>query len=76
MKGSTGVALKGVRTVDYDELGRRQAQIFERGLLGAGAAIEGPAVVEDPAASTVVPPGHLLHVDEWGNLVIETGEAA
>jgi N-methylhydantoinase A len=64
-------AKKGVRIVDYDELGRREATIFERGELGAGARIEGPAVIEDPAASTVVFPGQRVEVDEWGNLIIE-----
>jgi N-methylhydantoinase A len=74
-QGSIDVALKGVRTVDFDELGRRQASIYERALLGHGAVIDGPAVIEDPAASTVLLPGQLLRVDEWGNLIIETGEA-
>jgi N-methylhydantoinase A len=64
-------ARKGSRVVDYDELGRCEATIFERGELGAGARIEGPAVIEDPAASTVVFPGQRLEVDEWGNLIIE-----
>ena len=67
----TDGARKGVRIVDYDELGRREASIFERGSLGAGALIEGPAVVEDPAASTVVFPGQHVEVDRWGNLIIE-----
>jgi N-methylhydantoinase A len=70
--GDAASACKGVRSVDFDELGRRDAQIFERSLLGAGAELEGPAVVEEPAASTVVFPGQLLHVDEFGNLVVET----
>jgi N-methylhydantoinase A len=73
-RGSSDVALKGVRTVDFDDLGRQQAAIYERSLLGHGAEIAGPAVVEDPAASTVLLPGQLLQVDEWGNLIIETSD--
>jgi N-methylhydantoinase A len=69
--GGAGGALKGTRAVDFDELGRHDAGIYERGLLGAGASLEGPAVVEEPAASTVVFPGQSLRVEEHGLLVIE-----
>jgi N-methylhydantoinase A len=70
--GDASVALKGTRDVDFDELGRREARIYERAQLGAGAGLEGPAVIEEPAASTVVFPGQRLRVDEYGNLIIET----
>ncbi len=66
-------AFKGTRLVDFDDLGRYETRIYERGRLGAGARLEGPAVVEEPAASTVVLPGQKLHVDTSGNLIIETG---
>jgi N-methylhydantoinase A len=65
-------ALKGTRDVDFDELGRHEARIYERDRLGAGAELEGPAVVEEPAASTVVFPGQRLHVDELGILIVNT----
>jgi N-methylhydantoinase A len=71
--GGIEAALKGEREVDFDKHGRHTAAIYGRSALGAGLTIEGPAVVEDPAASTVVFPGQTLHVDEWGNLLIETG---
>jgi N-methylhydantoinase A len=67
----TDGARKGVRIVDYDELGRCEASIFERESLGAEARIDGPAVIADPAASTVVFPGQHVEVDRWGNLIIE-----
>jgi N-methylhydantoinase A len=67
-------ALKGTRDVDFDELGRHEARIYERSLLGAGAELEGPAVVEEPAASTVVFPGQRLTVDEYGILIVELEE--
>ena len=57
--------------VDFDELGRHASRIFERVLLGAGAELEGPAVIEEPAASTVVFPGQRLRVDELGNLIVQ-----
>jgi N-methylhydantoinase A len=70
--GDAAAALKGARDVDFDELGRREARIYERELLGAGAELEGPAVVEEPAASTVVFPGQRLRVDEYGSMIIDT----
>jgi N-methylhydantoinase A len=73
--GDASGALKGSRAVDFDELGRHEARIYERAGLAAGAALEGPAVVEEPAASTVVFPGQMLRVEEHGLLVIE-GNAA
>jgi N-methylhydantoinase A len=70
--GDGAAAAKGSRDVDFDALGRREAQVYERELLGPGAELEGPAVVEEPAASTVVFPGQRLRVDDFGNLIIET----
>jgi len=64
-------ARKGEREVDFDELGRHRSAVYERALLGASAQVEGPAVVEEPAASTVLFPGDRLLVDDYGNLVIE-----
>jgi N-methylhydantoinase A len=64
-------AHKGEREVDFDELGRHRSAVYERALLGAGAQVDGPAVVEEPAASTVLFPGDRLLVDDYGNLIIE-----
>lgn len=66
-------AAKGTRLVDFDDLGRFATNIYERDRLGAGAVLEGPAVIEEAAASTLVLPGQTLHVDWFGNLIIETG---
>jgi len=41
--------------------------------LRAGNRIDGPALVEEHASTTVALPGDRLHVDEFGNLVIEVG---
>ncbi|MGH3134779.1 MAG: hydantoinase/oxoprolinase family protein [Gaiellaceae bacterium] len=70
--GDARPALKGTRDVDFDELGTQEARIYERSGLGAGTELEGPAVIEEPAASTVVFPRQRLRVDEYGNLIIET----
>jgi len=39
------------------------AEIYEMGLLRAGNKIEGPAVIESPASSYVVPPDYLTKLD-------------
>ncbi len=66
---------KGRRMVDFDEDGRQESVIYERDRLQAGVPIEGPAVIEEPAATTVVYPGQRATVDHIGNIVIETGVA-
>jgi N-methylhydantoinase A len=70
--GDAERALKGAREVDFDELGWQEARIYERDRLPAGAQLDGPAVIEEPAASTVVFPGQRVQVDEYGNLFVET----
>jgi N-methylhydantoinase A len=70
--GDVAAAVKGMRAVDFDESGRHDATLYERSLLGAGAVVEGPAVIEEPAASTVVFPGQAARVDQHGLLVVES----
>ncbi|MEA2596604.1 MAG: N-methylhydantoinase [Thermomicrobiales bacterium] len=65
--------MKSQRTVDYDEWGHLVSAIYERGNLRPGVPIHGPAVIEEPAATTVVYPGMTARVDEIGNILIETG---
>ena len=65
-------ALTGERMVDFGDGAPRATAIFQRARLGAGAAAAGPAIVEDPAATTVVLPGQTFAVDELGSIVIDT----
>jgi len=69
--GTLKKALKGERTVNFDELGFQRSAIYERARLPVGKRIKGPAVVEEPAAVTVVFPGQALTQDEYGFLHIE-----
>ncbi|MCP5157461.1 MAG: hydantoinase/oxoprolinase family protein [Ectothiorhodospiraceae bacterium] len=57
------------RTVWLDGTEQR-ALVHHRAALGAGSAIEGPAVVEQEDCTTVVLGGHRAVVDTFGNLVI------
>ena len=66
-------AAKGHRRVYFKGNGWLDSPVYERTLLGQGAEVLGPAVVEEPTATTLLNPGHSLRVDEYGNLVITTG---
>ncbi|MCH8112333.1 MAG: hydantoinase/oxoprolinase family protein [Proteobacteria bacterium] len=71
---STGRALKdtvrGVRSVDFDESGIHETTIYERGLLEPGMVLEGPCVIEEPAATLLVTPGKRVEIDDYGNIHI------
>jgi N-methylhydantoinase A len=67
-------ARRGKRKVYFAELGRSPATpSYAREGLRAGNRIEGPALVEEHASTTVVLPGDRLEVDAFGNLVVEVG---
>jgi len=67
-----GEALVGERRV-YFEDGWHMARVYRYGGLAAGSPVEGPAVVEYPDSTLVVPPGWSGRVEEHGALVLERG---
>ncbi|MBN8203126.1 hydantoinase/oxoprolinase family protein [Bacillus sp. NTK034] len=66
-------AYKETRPVYFEEEGWVETKVYYRSLFGKGMQISGPAIVEEQSASTVIYPGQSLTVDEYGNLIIETG---
>ena len=46
-------------------------RVWSRLALPAGATIEGPAILEQPDATTVIEPGHVGRVDKLGNVIVE-----
>jgi N-methylhydantoinase A len=67
-------AMRGKRPVYFD--GRfRTTSIYDRALLLAGNRIEGPALIEEYASTTVLWPGDRLEVDPYGNLHISVAGA-
>jgi N-methylhydantoinase A len=48
----------------------QDALIYERAALPFGAKMEGPCILEEPSATTYVPPGFDLLVEEDGNLLL------
>jgi N-methylhydantoinase A len=47
--------------------------IYDRATLGPGATFAGPAIVEEPSATTVVDVGGVVDVDAYGSLVVSVG---
>jgi N-methylhydantoinase A len=70
-------ALRGHRRVDFAERGIHESPVYLREKLPADARLAGPAIVEEPATTIVVPPGDVARVDEYGNIhiTIEQGRA-
>jgi N-methylhydantoinase A/oxoprolinase/acetone carboxylase beta subunit len=47
--------------------------VYDRAGLLAGNTIEGPAIVEEAASTTIISSGDRLTVNDLGHLVIELG---
>jgi N-methylhydantoinase A len=60
----------GARQVWFDG-GWRDTIVLSRLALPAGAVVAGPAILEQPDATTVIEPGHSGRVDALGNLIVE-----
>jgi N-methylhydantoinase A len=69
-------ALKGARDAYFD--GRLcETRVYDALRLGAGTRIEGPAILEQPTTTIVVPPGHEIAVSDAGSfLLTAAGEDA
>lgn len=69
---------ESTREVFFDGSWHR-TPVFDRSRLSCGVEFEGPAVVEQLDATTLVPPGTTASVDEWMNIRIrvpQKGEAS
>jgi N-methylhydantoinase A len=52
-----------------------RTRIVWRPSLAAGARIEGPAVIEEPNATTLIHPGDVVTVSEAGHLIIDVAQS-
>jgi N-methylhydantoinase A len=65
-------AYRGDRPVYFThEAGFRPTPTYDRTKLKAGNRIQGPALIEEYASTTVVQPDDVVTVDDFGDLVIE-----
>jgi N-methylhydantoinase A len=72
--GNPARALKGARRLyDTSREAFVEARLYDRDGLRAGDRIEGPAIIEQLDATTIVLSGQTLDVDDFGTLVIDTG---
>jgi N-methylhydantoinase A len=63
---------EGVRDVVFTDAAKPvRTRVIWRPSLIAGARIEGPAVIEEPNATTLIHPGDVATVTEAGHLIIE-----
>ena len=66
-------ARSGARKAYFQEQGWLETPVFERTHLLAGNVVQGPALIEEHASTTVLQPGDRLRVDDYGNLDIAIG---
>jgi N-methylhydantoinase A len=67
--GSLAAARLPERAVLFDAVPTATA-VYARELLPSQAALEGPALIEEPGTTTVVPPGFRASVDAHANLIL------
>jgi N-methylhydantoinase A len=74
-KSGTGArsALKGKRKVFFTRPERKlvDTAVYDYQKLGAGATVRGPAIIELPFTTALVPPDHKVTADRYMNLVME-----
>ncbi|MGW8428438.1 hydantoinase/oxoprolinase family protein [Peribacillus simplex] len=73
VKGKVEDALKETRLVYFEEKGWIDTKVYHRTGLPTNEVIEGPAIIEEKAAVTVIYEGQSLSVDSYGNLIVNTG---
>ena len=69
-------AYRGVRSVIFEGAGTVEATVYDRSKLLHGNTINGPAIIEEAASTTVVEPGDRVTVNAFGHLVLELGGAS
>lgn len=70
-RGSLNTARKSRRQVWFRDTGFVETDIYERGKLAPGIVFNGPAIVEQPDTTTVLPSATSCTVDDYGNLIIK-----
>ena len=71
--GDMRAARKGNRQVFFTRPERKliETPVYDYERLGVGATVRGPAIVELPFTTTLVPPQHKVTVDRYMNLVMD-----
>jgi N-methylhydantoinase A len=69
--GNLKNALKKPRKVWFRDVGFVDTDIYQRDLMPIGATFNGPAIVEQPDTTTVIPPRTQCKVDKFGNIIVK-----
>ncbi len=72
--GEAASRVKGTRRAWF-ERGWADATVYDRYALRAGDRIDGPAIIEEREATTIVPPGDTVAIDDVLNLLVHVGQA-
>jgi N-methylhydantoinase A len=67
-------ALRETRKGRFDDV-VVDCPVYQRDRLDVGVRFDGPAIIDQLDATTVVPPGHSARVDEFKNILITVGRA-
>lgn len=71
-KIDSSYALKGVRPVYFGSNNEKdQTPVYDRKKLSPKTTFNGPAIIEEPDSTTVIPPKWNVNVDDFGNLILE-----
>lgn len=73
LKGSLQDALITSRNIYFEDEGWIETNVYDRTKLPTNQIINGPAIVEEKSATTVILNHQILYKDEYGNLIIDTG---
>ncbi|CAH1656966.1 hydantoinase/oxoprolinase family protein [Chelatococcus asaccharovorans] len=67
---TTGAPVKGVRPMRFQGHVYPEVRIYDRANLGLNEAVHGPAVIEQPEATIVVPPDFIARTGAYGVMVM------
>jgi N-methylhydantoinase A len=67
---------RGIRSVIFEGTAPVEAPVYDRTKLLQGNVINGPAIIEEVASTTVVEPGDTVTVNAFGHLIMQLGDAA
>ena len=73
-RGTAAAARVTERPVYFAPAGFVRTPIYARPRLPLGAEFSGPAIIEQPDTTTVVPPGWAVRVEESGNLLLRRSQ--
>ena len=67
---SSSNALKGIRVMRFHGKVYPEGRVYDRSLLSQAEAVQGPAVIEQPDATIVVPPEFVARIGAYGTILM------